>query len=78
MLRLTCPEACLIVPEFTSSVCGGSCNSLFFCTYYLFFSFSDYFLAYHPTLAIQQNRKQQTDNDAKKAETYKNCRTHKY
>ena len=76
MLRLTCPEACLIVLEFTSSVCG---SSLFLFLLPLLFFFRLFLgIPSYISNTVQQNRKSQTDNDAKKAETYKNCRTHKY
>ena len=47
---------------------GSSCNSLFFWSRSLFFSFSIYFLASYPALGISLNRKrkQRGENEAEK------------
>ena len=60
-------EVSLIVPDFTLSVYGSSCHSLFFrLILILFSSFSSYFLASHSALGMPKNRKrkQRSENEA--------------
>ena len=55
-------EASLVVPEFTISVYGSSSNYLFW-SQSLFFSFSNYFLAFHPALGMPINRMRKPRSD---------------
>ena len=60
-------EVSLIVPDFTLSVYGSSCHSLFVrLILILFSSFSSYFLASHSALGMPINRKrrQRSENEA--------------